>query len=176
MLQAFQWLTQLQAYLHQCREELNTGYPSRAKGCSGQPPLTAHPELLQPLHAYQPEYEALLFDLNRVDAFLATFRWERKVGKMGQVTIGGEKENFFVGRAWARQNVHIRFDPEARDFVAEFPDDTGQLQEIKRWPARNLDAHRLLWPGQPPQSLFPQQLALPILWIGNHAKTEKVCC
>jgi transposase InsO family protein len=167
---------QLQAYLHQCREELNTGYPSRAKGCSGQPPLTAHPELLQPLHAYQPEYEALLFDLNRVDAFLAAFRWERKVGKMGQVTIGAEKENYFVGRAWARQNVQIRFDPEARDFVAEFPDDTGQLQEIKRWPARNLDAHPLLWPGQPPQSHFPQQLALPILWIGNHAETEKVNC
>jgi hypothetical protein len=156
---------ELQAYLHQCRADLNACYPSRAKGCGGQPPLKAHPELLQPLHAYQPEYEELLFDLKRVDAFMATFRWERKVGQTGQITLGGEDEKYSVGRDWARQFVHIRFDPARRDFVADFPDKRGQLQEIKRWPARNLDAHHLLWPGEPTPAHYPQQLALPIVWV-----------
>ena len=167
---------ELQAYLNQCRADLNAGYPSRAKGCGGKPPLLAHPELLQPLHAYQPGYEELLFDLKRVDAFLATFRWERKVGKMGQITIGGEKERYSVGRAWAHQFVQIRFDPATRDFVAHFPDEMGQLQEIKRWPARNLEAHHLLWPGEPPPAHYPQQLALPILWVQEEDEAEKVNC
>lgn len=167
---------ELQAYLNQCRADLNACYPSRAKGCGGKPPLIAHPELLQPLHAYRPECEELLFDLSRVDAFLALFRWERKVGKTGQITIGGEHECYFVGRALARQFVQIRFDPATRDFVAEFPDDKGQFKEIKRWPARNLEAHHLLWPGEPPPAPYPQQLALPILWIQEEREAEKVNC
>ena len=167
----------LQYCLDVCREELNNAYPSRAKGCGGLPPLKAHPELLQPLHAFQPEYEELLFDLNRVDAFLSTFRWVRKVGKTGQITIGGEKECYTVGRTWARQYVQIRFEPGSRDFVAEMLDEaTDEFQEIKRWPARNLETHDLLWPGQPALPHFPQQLALPICWIRENWASEKVYC
>jgi hypothetical protein len=60
--------------------------------------------------------------------------------------------------------------------VAEFPDDKGQFKEIKRWPARNLEAHHLLWPGEPPPVPYPQQLALPILWIQEEGEAEKVNC
>jgi hypothetical protein len=87
---------------------------------------------------------------------------ERKVGKTGQISIGGEHEYYLVGRAFARQFVQIRFDPDTRNFVAYLPGEEAQLQEIKRWPARNLDAHHLLWPGDPPPFHCPQQLALPL--------------
>jgi transposase InsO family protein len=154
----------LQAYLDQCRQELNTRYPSRAKGCGGQPPLSAHPELLQPFREYRPENEEGLFDLGRVDALLARYRWERKVGKNGQITLGGEHEYYLVGRAFAQQSVWVSFDPDTRQFVAKQLDEEGHLQEIKRWPARNVEASQLLWPGDPPPNHCPQQLALPFPW------------
>jgi len=85
--------------------------PSRAEGCQGRPPIVAHPELLQPRHPFQPEHELALFDLKRVDAYLATFTWERLVGKTGQITLGGRHERYTVGRAYKGQQVLVRFDP-----------------------------------------------------------------
>ena len=167
----------LQMYLKLCRAELNTRYPSRAKGCAGQPPLKAHPELLHPLREYRPEYEEFLFDLSKTDTLLAACSLERKVGKTGQITIGGEHEYYMVGRTFARQLVQVRFEPATRNFVAYFPDEEGQLQEIKRWRARNLDAHHLLWPGDPPLITCPQQLALPLSWSDRFdAYSKKVYC
>jgi transposase InsO family protein len=157
-------LKDLQTYLHQCRLELNTRYPSRAKGCGGQPPLTAHPELLHSPRRYYPEQEEFLFDRRKVDTLLAACSWERKVGQMGQITIGGAHERYLVGRAFARQTVQIRFDLSTRNYVACRPDEAGQLQEIKRWPARNLEVHQLLWQAGPLPTHYPQQLALPLLW------------
>jgi transposase InsO family protein len=167
----------LQAYLNHCREELNTRYPSRAKGCAGQPPLTAHPELLHPLREYHPEFEALLFDLSKTDALLAACSLERKVGKTGQITIGGEHEYYLVGRTFAHQFVQVRFDPQTRHFVAYLSGEEGILQEIKRWPARNLTPSYLLWPGEPPPTHCPQQLALPFsLPDGFMEISKKVYC
>jgi hypothetical protein len=167
----------LQAYLHQCRAELNSLYPSRAKGCGGQPPLTAHPELRVPLRAYRPECEALRFDLHQADALLASHPLERKVSKTGQITLGGAHEYYLVGRQWARQIVQVRFDPATRHFIAYLPDEAGPGQEIQRWPARNVDAQQLLWPGDPPPIHCPQQLGLPLVWdaiaCGN---AKKVYC
>lgn len=167
----------LQDFLNECRADLNARYPSRAKGCGGQPPLKAHPELLQPLREYRPEYEMLLFDLHKVYALLASCPLERKVGKMGQISIGGSRELYLVGRNFARQFVQIRFDPETRKFVAYFSSDDGQLLEIKRWPPQNLEADHLLWPGEPAPIHFPQQLPLPLSWndiCGEN--TKKVNC
>jgi hypothetical protein len=167
----------LQRYLNQCRAELNTRYPSRAKGCAGQPPLRAHPELLEPLRVYRPECEELLFDLSKTDALLAACVLERRVGQTGQITIGGKHEYYSVGRAWARQFVQVRFDPVARYFVASHTDAAAQLQEIQRWPARNVAAHQLLWPGDPIFEHCPQQLALAFNWDHSFCQNaEKVDC
>jgi hypothetical protein len=73
-----------------------------------------------------------------------------------------EGKNYSVSRA-ETVKWPIRFDP-ARDFVAGFPDDSGS-SGVKRWRSCNLDTS-LLWPGQPPQSHFPQQLALPFSGSG----------
>lgn len=152
---------ELQLELNQARDELNHRYPSRAKGCGGKPPLSAHPELLSPRREYLPQQEEWRFDPNQVDALLSGYKVLRKVGKTGQITIRGEDERYCVGRQWARKFVEIHFDPASREYVAYALLDDGQRQEVKRWPARNLDAHHLLWPGEPALLPYPQQLGFP---------------
>lgn len=95
--------------------ELNAECPSRAKGCQGLPPLGAHPELLSPRRPYQPEWELALFDLSRVDAYLAQQSWVRSVSQVGQVSLGGYR--YGLGVAWAGQTVTIHFEAVAREFV-----------------------------------------------------------
>jgi hypothetical protein len=153
-------IPQLQAHLDQCRDELNIRYPSRAKGCGGNPPIQAHPELLHPRRTYRPELELLLFDLTKADSYLASLQFERKVGKTGQITIGGEHDKYQVGSAFARQYVQIKFDPAKREYVA-YLEENDTLREVKRWPARDLEIPDLLWPGNPPPLFCPQQLPLP---------------
>jgi len=103
--------TQVDADWH----ELNAECPSRAKGCNSQPPLVAHPELLVPRRPYRPEWELDLFDLKRVDNYLATQTWIRKVSAVGLVSLGSQR--YGLGRAWAGQTVSISFEPEQRRFV-----------------------------------------------------------
>lgn len=86
-------------------DELNTECPSRARGCHGLPPLVAHPELLIPRRPYRPEWELDLFDLKRVDSFLATQTWLRTVSQTGQVALGGYR--YGLGMAWAEQTVSV---------------------------------------------------------------------
>jgi transposase InsO family protein len=133
-------MLQMWQILQQARQELNGEYPSRANGCQHQPPLKAHPELLQPKRAFDPQRETAFFDLMCVDAYLAGLHWERKVGKLGQITLGGEHETYSVGRTYAHQVVQVRFDPEDRHFVAF----DSQNHEIKRWPARHLTTAEIL--------------------------------
>jgi transposase-like protein len=95
--------------------ELNAECPSRAKGCHGQPPLVAHPELLIPRRPYQPEWETTLFDLTRVEAYLARHSWLRLVSQVGQVLLGGYR--YGLGVAWAGQTVSIHFEAATREFV-----------------------------------------------------------
>jgi transposase InsO family protein len=154
------WMS-LQAVLDQAVTELTDELPSRAEGCQGRSPLEAHPELLQPRHPFRPEQELAHFDLHRVDAYLATQQWTRKVGKTGQVCIGGHHQYYSVGRAYARREVLIRFDPADRHFVFYDPDQPDD--EIGRRPARNLEVEDLTGLATWPDGLLPQQLPLPFL-------------
>ena len=152
-------LTELQSTLQIALHELAFDLPSRAHGCEGQPPVIAHPDLLQPSdRPYRPEYELALFDLQRVDTYLATLTWQRTVGNNGQVCIGGYHHYYLVGRAYAGQDVLVRFDPADRHFVfyqTQLPE-----HEIGRRPARGLDMESLT--GLTPESpnYVPQQLLL----------------
>lgn len=131
---------ELRQILQQAGQELNREYPSRAHGCNHRPPIEAHPELLQPKRSYDPQQEALLFDIKRVDAYLAGLEWERKVGRNGQINMGGSHETYLVGREFARQVVLVKFDPQSRSYVAFDP----QAHEIRRWPARHLSTAEIL--------------------------------
>jgi len=154
-------LARLQNILDEAVYELTHELSSRAEGCGGQPPIVAHPELLQPPRLFRPELELALFDLNRVDAYLATFTWERKVGKTGQITIGGRHQRYSVGRRYAHHQVLVRFDPDDHYFV--FYDIDEPEEEIGRRPARGLDVADLTGLAVWPAGLGPQQLPLPLL-------------
>jgi hypothetical protein len=113
--QQFNGVDHLQRQIDADWDELNAECPSRAKGCGGQPPLVAHPELLIPRRPYQPEEEAALFDLSRVEAYLAPQSWLRLVSQVGQVSLGGYR--YGLGLAWAGQIVTIQFEPAGHQFV-----------------------------------------------------------
>lgn len=153
---------QLQQLLDHAVYELNYELPSRAKECAGRPPIVAYPELLQPRRPFQPEHELAHFDLRRVDAYLAESSWVRKVGKYGQITLGGQRKKYSVGRRYARRHVLVRFDPTDRHFVFYDADDPDA--ELGRKPAKHLDVSDLTGLATWPEGLGLQQLPLPLFF------------
>lgn len=149
-------VARLQQLLDQAVDELAFELGSRAEGCRGLPPVQAHPELLQPRRPFEPAHEQMAFDLQRVDAYLANRTWERKVGKNGQIDIGGNR--YSVGRAYARQQVLVQFDPTDRHFV--FYDADDPEKEIRRRPALGLEVADLTGLHDWPEGPGPQQLPL----------------
>jgi len=162
----FDWLEQpqpladleaLQTELDEARYMHNYVLPSEAGDCQGRPPMEAHPEVLHPLRPYHPAAELALFDLARVERFLARFTWSYKVSKVGQVRVANH--TYLVGKAHAGQRVDVRFDPQDRHFV--FCE--GQSgQPIKRCPAKGLDVAAItgldaltIQPNEPIQLSFP---------------------
>jgi hypothetical protein len=113
--QQFNSAAELQQQVDADWHELNAECPSRARGCGGQPPLLAHPELLIPRRPYRPEWELELFALQRVHSYLASQTWTRTVSQNGQVSLGGN--HYGLGRAWAGQTVTVSFDAAACQFV-----------------------------------------------------------
>jgi hypothetical protein len=151
-------LVTLQAALDQARYMHNQVLPSNAADCHGQPPMHVHPEVLQPLRPFHPSAELALFDLPRVDQFLAQFSWSYQVSKVGQLAIADHA--YSVGQAYAGHRVDVRFDPSDRHFV--FSDSqSGQL--IKRRPARGLDVATITGLDGPPDQKLdgPIQLSFP---------------
>lgn len=153
----------LQRQLATAVRELAFHLPSRAKACHGQPPVVAYPALLEPPHPYHPQQELALFDMNRVDAFLASFQWTRKVDQVGYVQIGGRRRRYSIGRQYAYQQVRIIFDPEDRQLVFALED--KPQQEICRRPLRSLTAAALIGLEDPSVILPPQQLPLFPDWL-----------
>ncbi len=155
-------LDALQEVLNQAVHDLAYKLTSQAKGCAGKTPIAAHPELLSSPRPYHHAWEENLFDLSRVDAYLSTFIWDRKVGTNGTIFLGGER--YSLGREKKSEMVKVRFDPSDRNFVCFQLDEKAQIKELKRWPARHWDKDDFLskvtvsWPV----GLGPQQLALPL--------------
>jgi hypothetical protein len=71
-----------------------------------------------------------LFDLKRVDTYLAARTWIRTVSDVGQVSLDGQR--YGLGTAWAGQTVDVSFDPEHRQFV--FTQVKPKTQRGKRQP------------------------------------------
>jgi len=150
-------VARLQQILDQAVYELNWELSSQAKGCQGCPPVKAHPELLRPRRPFQAEHELALFDLNRVDAYLTTFTWERKASKTGQIYLGARR--YTVGRPCAGHQILIRFDAEDRHLV--FYDTVSPEEEVSRRPIQSLDVTDLTGLAEWPSGLGCQQLSLP---------------
>jgi hypothetical protein len=147
--QAFSGPAQLQRQLDADWHELNWECPSRADGCQGQPPVVAHPELLQPRREYRPEWEGRLFELARVEAYLVSQgSWLRTVSGRGQVTLASQW--YVLGMAWRHQTVSIRYDLSQHDFLFTLvTPEHGPLPknpQPRHLPARGLSPTGLMGP------------------------------
>jgi len=172
--QEFEGAEELQRRVDEDWHELNHECPSRAKGCHGKPPLVAHPELLTTNRPYRPEWELELFDLQRVDAYLAAFTWTRTCTSAGQIRL--RKVRYSLGAAWAHQEVSATYDPEPRQFVfTQIRSHTrkGQAQpqlEPVRRDAKNLSVADITGISQEMQALPTRQLMFPFAIC--HSRTE----
>lgn len=155
-------LAGFQQALDQERRTYNEEFPSRASDCDGLPPLQAHPELLHPRRPYQPEQEAVLFDLQRVYHYLAGFTFERKVNRNGQVTLKGH--HYTVGLTHKEKQILVRLDEQTQEWMFLERDEQGQEHELNRRPLFGLDFCSLTGLEKPAcvAHLPPIQLTLPL--------------
>lgn len=152
-------VTDLQALLDDCCERHNHDLSVQAADCHGRPPLVAHPEARHSGRPFSPAHEWELFDLTRVDAYLAERVWSRKVSATGGVSIGNHL--YYVERAYAGQMVAVRFQAASRKFVFVAAD--GRL--LAEAPAIGLDKVDLI--GYMPVELaITQPWQLPLPWLG----------
>jgi hypothetical protein len=155
-------LSHLQQALDQECYVYNHQFPSRASDCNGLPPLQAHPALLRPRRLFYPEWEVVLFDLQHVYGFLATFTFDRKVNRNGQVTLKGH--HYTVGLVHKGKNISVRLDAYTQEWVFFVRDEQDQEQELSRRKLFGIDFETLtgLEKPQDPLVLPPIQLTLPL--------------
>jgi hypothetical protein len=125
-------LLTLQARSDQALEDRRCYLPSRHKGCNYRPPAQAYPDLMIPRRLYQTSQERMLFDLQRVDAYLSQWTWRRQVDSTGKISLANR--NHLLGRTYRGQIVKVRFVPQSREFICTSVDQTElarlQLPEI----------------------------------------------
>jgi transposase-like protein len=115
-------LEQLQATLDDRRQRYNEELPVHAAHCQGRPPLEVHPWARHSGRPFHPALEWTMFDLPRVDAFLTSQVWTRKVSSVGHVSLAGHL--YYVGRAHLEETVSVRFIPQTRSFRFQAGDGT----------------------------------------------------
>lgn len=154
-------LAHLQQALDHERSVYNHQFPARASDCHGSPPLAAHPALLKPHRPFVAEQEALVFELQHVFDYLATFTFDRKVNRNGQVTLKGH--HYTVGLAHKEKLIQVRLDPQSQQWCFLERDDQGLEHELNRRPLIGITFESLtgLVLPQDPSCLPPVQLPLP---------------
>lgn len=155
-------ITNFQHALDHERAIYNQQFPARASDCQQEPPLKTHPALLTPRRIYRPEWETVLFDMQRVFDYLATFIFERKVNRNGQVTLKGL--HYTVGLSHAGKDIQVRLDPRSQEWLFLEMDAQGAPREIRRQPLVGIDFTTLtgLSTPEPPTIQLPIQLTLPL--------------
>ena len=146
--QTFETVKQLQQALDQQCDRYNQEYPSQTAHCHGAPPLSVFPTARTTGRTYHPDVEWDMFDLKRVDAFLAQFIWSRKVAKNGVAYVADHY--YDVGSAWKGRSVVVRYLADSRSY--RFEDAKGAL--IKILPAQGLEKEHLI-------GLIPAHFPLP---------------
>jgi hypothetical protein len=109
-------------------------YPS----IRGRSRLEAYPQLVHSGRPYCVEDEPRLWDLSRVDAFLARGVWYRRADRYGLISL--YNRNKCLGKAYQGQEVAVRFDPTDRHWVVS--DLEGKV--IVRLIAAELSRERIL--------------------------------
>ena len=155
-------LVHFQHALDRERQMYNYEFPARASDCGGFPPVDAHPELLHPRRPYQAELETILFDMPRVYHYLASFTFERKVNRNGQVTLKGH--HYTVGLAHKEKQIYVRLNEQSQEWMFLERDEQGQDQELSRRPLVGIDFFSLTGLEKPVcfVDMSPIQLTLPL--------------
>jgi transposase-like protein len=112
----------LQAAADERRARYNTELPVHAASCHGQPPLLAHPQARHSGRPYHPAMEWTLFEMARVDRYLAALVWTRQISASGTISLGHQV--YGVGRTYAHQTVSVRFVRASRSFHIQSADGT----------------------------------------------------
>jgi hypothetical protein len=147
--QAFEQVEQLQQALDYHCQLYNQHYPSQAAHCHGNPPLSVFPTAHTTGRPYHPDVEWDLFNLDRVDAFLAQFVWIRKVSANGALHLGNQY--YLLGRSFKSRPVSIRFLSVSRSFRFETMDASLALV----LPALGIEKEHLI-------GLIPAHIPLPM--------------
>lgn len=136
------------------REFLNSRYPCRSLG--HQPPLTAFPEARHSGRPYRLEWEKEMLDMGRVWNYLARGCWVRRVSSQGQVALGGQ--SYYLGPAFAGQQVKMTFDPQTKELVCCPEKGGGPI----RLPIQGLTPDDLMGELSPLRAVPAYQLSLPL--------------
>jgi hypothetical protein len=100
--------------------------------------MEVFPQLGTLRRSYRRDQEPALWDLSRVDAFLAQGCWRRHADGNGAISIYGHGRS--VGRAWARQELVLRFDSPSRCWLVS--DQKGEF--VKQFPVEELTRERII--------------------------------
>jgi hypothetical protein len=107
------WET-VQDYVNYEVWRMNAVLPSRGRNCRRRPPLLVYPEARTPRRYYSPQEELDIFQLERVEAYLAKGRWLRRTSSQGQFRFHSDVLN--AKKPYARQIMVISFDLKTRQF------------------------------------------------------------
>lgn len=155
----FAVLLDLQAALDKHRRRHNGEFPTQAAACQGQPPLIVFPWATHSGRPYQLDREWELFDLHRVDDFLASRVWRRQISRSGNVAIGNHL--YPVSRLHAGQTVSVCFIPGERLWRFQLADGAFLRQQ----PVRGLDKADLIGFMPLEVAAIPFQLPLPLVGV-----------
>jgi hypothetical protein len=126
--------SRLQSRLHKECAVQRERYPSVA----GMPRSEAYPGLRHSGRPYHAGDERRMWDLSRVDRFLAERTLYRRANARGAISVYNTPR--YLGRAHRGAEVRVRFDPSDRQWVVS---DLGG-RELKRLPAPELSRARIL--------------------------------
>jgi hypothetical protein len=110
-------------------------YPALA----GRTRLETYPELTHISRPYAERHEATLWQLGRVDAFLADRGWTRRADRYGSIWL--YNRGHCLGKSHAGKEVQVRFDPATRHWVVS---DASGGDPLVRLIAHELSRERIL--------------------------------
>lgn len=117
----------LQAATRQAFADRVEALPSRSRGCRGQVPLEAFPQLRKARRAYEIDAEGEVFKLERVDQYLAGWQWQRTVDSCGKLSLANR--NHAVGVSYRGQVVRVVFETGSRECVGRLADGSEVLRK-----------------------------------------------
>jgi transposase len=150
----FRNIADFQKHLDRRRHFINWDYPCRS--CHKQPPLLAFPQAQTTSRLYRMEWEAELFDLERIYAYLAQGHWFRSTTTVGTFRLGDL--TYCTKKEYYHQNLKISFDPDTHELICL----AMQCNQTFRLRVKGLTKEALMGELYWPASLPAYQMALPL--------------